>query len=799
MVRKQKFRLFHIAAVAAFGAAFAQQPAPEPAARASSIFAQRCASCHGNDASGTDRAPSLNASRRLRTRSEQEIQAIVKNGTSAGMPAFALPESDLQALAAFLRSMNATAFDLNPPGDPAAGERFFFGKGQCSTCHTAKGQGKSIGPDLSAIGRQTTLAELTRKLANPGEKVSESYTTVTVKLRNGANVRGYARKETLHTLQLQTLDGNLLLLGDGQYDVVSRDKVTNMPALKATSAEQRDLLAFLSRLSGLEPGPVEGSGDTVDAVAIEKILRPKAGEWPTYNGNVSANRHSPLNQITAQNVNRLAMQWAYTVPYFGLEMTPLVSDGVMYISGPNQVYALDARNGQEIWKYTRPRTTSSNIAGDAAKGANRGMAMLGDRVFFTTDDAHLVCLDRLTGAMRWDVHTVEEPQRYGGTVAPLVVNDLVITGVAGADEGIRGFVAAYKATTGQLAWRFWTIPRKGDPGWETWQGSAMQLGGGSTWLTGSYDPETRTLYWPTGNPFPDTDAADRKGDNLYTNCILALDIDTGKLRWHFQFTPADLHDWDATEPPVLVDAAFGGRPRKLLLHADRNGFFYVLDRISGELLLAKPFAKKITWASGIDAKGRPIELPGNVPTPDGTRTCPDIRGATNWMSTAYNPATGLYYLMTIENCGVYRSTQFGPAAAAGRGAGRGAAGGGGRGAGRGGAAIGGGMFADPNGDPARRYLRALDIRTGNVAWEVEQKIPAPNYGGVLSTAGGIVFYSESSGGFAAVDATTGATLWHFETSQPPKASPMTYTVNGRQYVAIASGANVLAFALPERP
>jgi alcohol dehydrogenase (cytochrome c) len=392
----------------------------------------------------------------------------------------------------------------------------------------------------------------------------------------------------------------------------------------------------------------------------------------------------------------------------------------------------------------------------------------------------------------------ESPQHYGATAAPLVVGDLVVAGVAGADDGIRGFLAAYKATTGQLAWRFWTVPRQGEPGRDTWQGNAVEFGGGSTWLTGSYDPDLHLLYWPTGNPFPDTDGSDRKGDNLYTNCIVALDPETGKLRWHFQFTPHDLHDWDAVQPAVLVDAQFQGRPRKLLLHADRNGFYYVLDRTNGELLLAKAFARKISWASGIDAKGRPIELPGNVPTPGGTPTCPDIRGAANWMSTAYSPATDLYYVMTIENCGTYRSTQFGLNVGAAAGNGRGGAGPGGGappGGGRGGE--GGTLFSVPGGEPPRRYLRAIEMQTGKIAWEIDQKVPTPNYGGVLSTDGGVVFYSESSGGFAAVDAKTGRTLWHFETSQSPKASPMTYMVGGRQYVAISSGSNVLAFALPE--
>jgi PQQ-dependent dehydrogenase (methanol/ethanol family) len=758
------------------------QPAPPDGAK---LFEQRCAVCHGDDASGTDRGPALARSRRLRTRSTGEIHDIIQKGTPTGMPPFPLPEEQLQALAVWIRSMNATAFDAQPEGDRAAGERFFFGQGKCASCHTALGRGKSVGPDLTSIGRQVTLADLTRKLRNPSAQLSASYATVSVRLRDGATVRGFARKETLHELQLQTTDGRLLLLADGEYTIAARDNTSAMPPLQATAAEERNLVAFLSRLGGLPSGALPVSGETIDHDDIDRILHPLPGEWPTYNGNLNGNRHSPLDQINLRNVHSLAPQWVYSMPYVGLETTPLVAGGAMYITGPNQVYALDPRSGQEIWRYSRPRSTSVTIAADAAKGANRGVALLGDRVFYTTDDAHLICLDKLTGALRWDVYMPEAPQHYGATAAPLVVGDLVVAGVAGADDGIRGFLAAYHATTGQLAWRFWTVPREGDAGWDTWKGGAVELGGGSTWLTGSYDANLHLLYWPTGNPFPDTDGSERIGDNLYTNCIVALDPETGKLRWHFQFTPHDLHDWDAVQPAVLVDAQFQGRHRKLLLHADRNGFYYVLDRTNGELLLAKAFAKKISWASGIDAKGRPIELPGNVPTPEGTATCPDIRGAANWMSTAYNPSTGLYYVMTIENCGTYRSTQFG--------------GGGGRGAGggRGGIDRGGTLFSVPGGDPPRRYLRAIDMETGNIAWEIDQKVPDANYGGVLSTAGGLVFYNESSGGFAAVDAKTGRTLWHFETHQPPKASPMTYTVGGRQYVAIASGPSVLAFALPE--
>ncbi len=368
----------------------------------------------------------------------------------------------------------------------------------------------------------------------------------------------------------------------------------------------------------------------------------------------------------------------------------------------------------------------------------------------------------------WDVYMPEQPQRYGATSAPLVAGDLVIGGVAGADEGIRGFIAAYHPTTGQLAWRFWTVPRPGEAGAETWSDpTALDLGGGSTWLTGTYDPDSGLLYWPTGNPFPDTDGEVRKGDNLYTDCVLAIDLKTGKLRWHFQFTPHDLHDWDAVQPPVLVDAPFHGRPRKLLLLANRNGFFYVLDRTTGEFLLGRPFVKKLTWASRIGEDGRPQLLPNNEVGFGKTLTCPVVRGATNWYSTSYNPATSLFYMMAVEDCGYYWRTPQGGYA----------------------------WLNDPK-DPGIKFLRAIDIETGKITWEVKQTNGTEgNYSGVLSTAGGVIFYGETGGGFAAVDAKDGRSLWHFDANQPWKASPMTYEVNGRQYVAIASGANILSFAL----
>lgn len=479
---------------------------------------------------------------------------------------------------------------------------------------------------------------------------------------------------------------------------------------------------------------------------------PQPGDWLTYNGNYSGNRYIPLKQITTTNVSSLKLKWVFPISYFGLEVTPLVSAGVMYVTGPNQVFALDALTGNPLWHYSRPQ--SVGMVGDARLGTNRGVAILRDKVFFVTDNAHLLALDRAIGKLVWETRmapevTPAEKFHYGGTIAPLIVNDTVVAGVAGADEGIRGFVAAYKPENGAVIWRRWTVPRPGEPGSETWKGPEPLTGGGSTWLTGSYDAATDTLYWATGNPWPDRDEHGRLGDNLYTNCVLALNAKTGEIKWHYQFTPHDQKDRDATEPNVLVDTLYKGTPSKLLLHADRNGFFYVLDRNTGEVLLAKPFLRRVDWASGIGSDGKPV-----VVDPNG---CP--ADAANWDSTAFSPETHLYYFMALEEC-----------------------------------------TGKPTGYPeqtGQRFLRALNIETGAIVWEVPQPGPAraKTWTGVLATAGGLVFYGQPNGGFAAVDQRNGKTLWQFPTNVRMKASPMTFTARGKQYVAVAAGPNILCFGL----
>jgi PQQ-dependent dehydrogenase (methanol/ethanol family) len=758
------------------------QAAAQETSVARKEYAALCAGCHGEGATGTERGPALQDSRTLRGRSVNQISNLIRTGTQGGMPPFPLSDERLLPLATWVHSLNASAYDVKPAGDPAAGERFFFGKGECGSCHMVAARGGSNGPDLSSIGRQLTLRQLDQALDDPFARRAnrsaascpgwawcpdDAWSVVNVRLRKGPVLRGFARNQGKHDLQLQTLDGRMHLLREADYTQISREEESLMPPLTATEDERRDLLAYLSHLASIPVRSLSAEPAPVPADEIRKITQPAPQDWPTYHGNLTGNRHSALSQINTGNVSRLKLQWSYSLPHSGLQTTPLVSDGVMYVTGPNQVCAIDSQVGRQIWCYSRPRTSGGTISGDAAKGANRGAALLGDRVFFVTDNAHLICLNRLTGGLMWEVTMPETPSRYGSTAAPLVVGDLVISGVGGGDEGIRGFLAAYKATTGQRVWRFWTVPERGEPGSETWSGKAIEVGGGATWLTGSYDPETQMLFWPTGNPFPDTDGDDRKGDNLYTNCVVALDIKTGKLRWHYQFTPHDLHDWDATEPLVLVNTRFQGRERKLLLQANRNGFYYVLDRTTGEFLLGQPFVKRLTWASGIGADGRPQLLDGNKPTRVGTKSCPAVRGATNWYSTAFNPGTRLFYVMAVEDCNIYRQSQLGGYV----------------------------PLPDPSAPP-EKYLRALDVETGNTVWEVPQVgPPESNYSGVLSTAGGLVFYGETGGGFAAVDAKTGSTLWHFDSNEAWKASPMTYTVNGRQHIAIASGGNILSFAI----
>jgi PQQ-dependent dehydrogenase (methanol/ethanol family) len=748
-----------------------------PAADIRPTYDKLCAGCHGLDARGTQQGPGLTGNLRLRRRTPQSLRNVILKGVpSAGMPGFNLPDETVDALVALVVSLNASAADVKVPGNRDAGRAFFFGQGKCNTCHMVAGSGTPTGPDLSAIARDLTVDQLRDAMTTPSATIASGYRLATLQLTDGRTLRGFVRSRSRFDISVQDLKGRITPLSLDQVTRITEETTSLMPPVKAPPADLENLTAFLASLTGVKPdSTVIPQAPVSDGVRFSDLLNPKPGDWLTYNGKLSGNRYSQLKQINTTNAGRLVLKWTYSIPlwtqflpdtpyfrenmrYFGLETVPIVADGIMYVTGPNQVFALDPRTGHPIWQYSRPRTPG--LVSDPSLGTNRGVAILGDNVFMVTDNAHLIALNRITGKLVWEATMPHEPQRYGGTVAPLIVKDLVIAGVAGGDWGIRGFVAAYKATTGERVWRTWTVPDDGEPGIETWKGTAYKLGGGSTWLTGSYDPQTDTLFWATGNPYPNSDDSQRGGDNLFTDSVLALDPANGKMKWYYQFTPHDTHDWDATEPNVLVDTIYHGQHRKLLLHADRNGFFYVFDRTNGKLLLAKPFMHRITWASGIGADGRPIPLP---PSDLG---CPDH--ATNWNGTAYSPVTRLYYVMATESCTVRLLP---------------------------------GSWKNPLPpvEPGRKYLRAIDIETGKIAWEIPQvgPIDGKRVAGILGTAGGLLFYGDPSGYFLAADERDGKTLWRVPLNTTIKTSPMTYSIDGEQYVTLAAGSSIMTFGLPK--
>src|SRR5712671_5465321 len=503
-------------------------------------------------------------------------------------------------------------------------------------------------------------------------------------------------------------------------------------------------------------------------------LTAAAGEnWLSYHGDYSGRRFSSLAEITPANVSQLKAQWVFHVrDVSDLEVTPVVVGGMMFVTAANDAYALDARTGPTIWHYSRPIT--EGLIDDASQHHNRGVGVWHHRVFLETDNAHLLCLDGRSGHLLWDVAYAEGNKNYGATSAPLVVKDKVIVGTSGGDDGVRGFVSAFDAQTGKLAWRFWTIPAPGEPGSESWPGDAYLRGGGTTWMPGTYDPELNTLYWGTSNPAPDFDGGPRPGDDLYTDCLLALDPDTGKLKWHFQFTPHDLFDFDAVETPILIDAVYQGTARKLLVEANRNGYIYVLDRTNGKFLSSAPFVEKLNWAKGIDAQGRPV-LTGIQPTAEGTRVCPVYAGATNWFAPSYSESTHAVYFMALEQCETYffKPQPF---------------------------QEGQGYYSTGveriPGEKSQKLLVAFNLDSGSIAWKYYQVGVGRSSGGTMATAGDLVFFGDDAGSFEAVDAHSGKPLWHFNTGQDMSASPMSYAVAGKQYVAIAAGSDIFSFALP---
>ena len=460
-------------------------------------------------------------------------------------------------------------------------------------------------------------------------------------------------------------------------------------------------------------------------IPFERIVNAdkEPGNWLTYSRDLEGQRFSPLAEINTENVSHLKVKWAFQFPDAGNEVSPIVIDGILYITGPNAAAALDGRSGRPLWIWRRPLPSDYHSIGFGH--VNRGPAVLDDKLFVATLDGYLVALDLKSGAERWSSQVLDYKGGYSMTMAPLAIDGKIVVGVSGGEAGIRGFIDAYEAKSGKQVWRFWTIPAPGEPGHETWSGDAWKTGGGATWVTGSYDPALKLVYWGVGNPGPDWNGDVRPGDNLYTCSMVALDADTGKLRWYFQFSPHDTHDWDATHVPMLFDVQQGGAKRKLLAVANRNAFYYVLDRSTGEFVAGQPYAKQ-TWATGLDPQGRPIPARDAEPSKEGTLVWPNLNG------------------------------ELPP-------------------------------------DDAWGAIKALKAESGDLRWQF--KLRSPPWAGVLSTAGGLVFSGSNEGNFYALDARTGRPLWDFQTGGPIGANPVSFNIEGHQWIAIAADRVLYAFGL----
>ncbi len=525
-------------------------------------------------------------------------------------------------------------------------------------------------------------------------------------------------------------------------------------------------------------------------VASDRLVRSaeEPHNWLSYSGSYSSARYSALDQITRANVDDLELKWVFQAQSLeAFETSPLVVDGIMYLTeAPNTVYAVDAVSGRAFWRYEHTPSAESR---PCCGRVNRGVGILGDTLFMATIDAELIAIDRVTGQPIWSTQVADPSLGYAMTLAPLIIKDQVVVGVAGGEFGIRGFISAFDAATGEETWRFYTIPGPGEPGHETWEGGgdAWMHGGASVWLTGSYDPELNLTYWGIGNPGPDWNPHQRPGDNLYSDSVVALDADTGELVWYFQFTPNDGYDYDSVQIPVLADLETTSvSSGKLMLWANRNGFFYVLDRTNGEFIRGNTFVR-VNWASGLDESGRPIE----TPQPPGEVTYPCVGGGTNWYSPSYSPSTELFYVSAWEDCGAifrpveveYRPGQRflgGRPTAPNPGA-------------PGLAGLSRGPINNWTEEVGHGAVLAIDPHTGQRRWQFD--LTDVTTSGVLTTATDVLFTGSREGHFHALDARNGELLWRASLGGQIANGPMTYAVNGVQYVAVAAGNALSVFAL----
>ena len=750
------------------------------------LFDGTCVACHGPGGVGTERAPALDTGRLMHGGEDFEVfQTIQKGVPGTQMPPFgSLSAQQLWQLVSYVRSLSrvsSTSTEVPINGNAGRGEQLFFGAGECTSCHEINGRGIPLAADLSEIGKQTPdsiEAGIEHRLRPRGfilGRTVERYVDIT--LQDGSKVQGLLKNEDTFSVVIQTLAGDYRLLDRRQTRTILNSARSLTPANLAQrlSADQRsDLLAFLSQRKQRAVESIDSAAGGLSSARLTQADR-EPQNWLTYWGSYRSEHFSELKQIDRHNVSQLQARWAMPMPgQSPLEATPLVVDGVMYVSGPpGDVYALDARSGLQIWKFHREQERVNPFQ---VNPYNRGVAVLGNRVFVATLDDSLIALDARSGGVLWEQRIADTMEGYTMTGAPLALDDKVIVGVSGGEMGIRGFIDAYDATDGHRLWRFNTVPGPGEAGHETWSGDSWKTGSGATWLTGSYDPQLHLLYWAVGNPGPDFDPEKRQGDNLYTCSILALEPDTGRLAWHYQISPHDTHDWDSEEALILAEEPLDGRMRHVLLHADRNGFFYTLDRATGKFISAVPFVRQ-SWNKGFDANGRPIVDAASIATREGHRIAPGV-GGTNFQAPSFDRRRHLLFLNFLDGEG---SASYQPAEYK-------------RGQIFSGAHFGG---RPPFTGDAVQGVMALDTLSGRKLWT----FPVPRVSlqaGVLGTRGEVVFAATSDGNLLGLDARTGKSLWHFQTGGQIMASPMSYSVDGAQFIAIAAGNMLYSFALPDR-
>jgi alcohol dehydrogenase (cytochrome c) len=793
--------------VLAAGTAFAQtedHPYTTAAILAGArLYANNCQLCHGSNGDGIA-GVNLPHQQFKHAVSDDDIRATIHGGqAAAGMPPFsALTSGELDALVAFVRSgFDKTGTPIRL-GDKDRGRVLYEGKGDCARCHFPRGDGPFGAPSLVDVGDRRVPADIVRTILDPSGTLLPINRSAHIVTSDGRVYNGRRLNEDSYSVQLIDDRHQLVSLLKSDIRQLDLSRVSAMPAYAGifSDAEMGDLLAYLVSTKGttsatpvstpsIPPGPVPDPGSSVSAERIEAAAA-EPQNWLTYSGTYDGQRFSRLGQITTANVNRLQQKWMLQTREIGYwESNPLVVNGVMYVTQrPDDVVALDARTGKVFWIYHYAISPDTHVCCGAN---NRGLAMLGDTLYLATLDAHLVALDARTGQVLWNVTVADTRDGYAMTGAPLTVHDKIVVGVSGGEYGIRGFIAAYDAATGEQAWRFETIPGPGSPGHDTWSGDDWEHGGGPTWVTGSFDPALNLIYWGVGNPGPDWNPSQRPGDNLYTDSVVALDAATGKLRWHFQFTPNDGYDYDSVQVPVLVNMDWKGKPSKLMLWANRNGFFYVLDRVTGKFLLGEPMIK-LNWASGLDANGRPRQ----TRQPAGAPTFPGVNGGTNWYPPAFNPGTGLFYVPIWENYGAVYRPQEEPY--------------------RPGNHFTGGAFSvlgpTPNaptplmgkvGPPVDTAtdetgygaVIAIDPHTGKRQWTY--RMFDVTDAGMLTTASGLVFSGGREGYFYALDARSGRLLWKSNLGGMIAMAPISFEVDRKQYVAVISGSTLVTFALDD--